>query len=298
MSRSKTIAPIVVIPVHAPTPTHDEIVSIRQCGKIFHNKEIAFLSPASLDLRTYFSIIPYASEFRVSRRWMNSISSYNRLRISLEFYKLFDSYTHILVHEPDAIVIRDELDNWCLQELDYIGAPFFEGFGFAQYKHDAYPIGVGNSGLSLIRTAAAQKVLRSETRWYHADRVPSDIFKALCGSRSALRRCLLGLGVAGELRGAWRLYQGNCDIFWGYTNCKPFGGHLVSQLCKEFRVGTVEQALRFSWGEVPRRCAELTNGALPLGFHGWSKNDRPWSKNDRNFLVSILQQQGVDFTLN
>src|SRR5262249_12461078 len=136
--------PIVVIPVHKPYPTRDEIVSIRQCGKVFRNKKIAFLAPERLDLRPYFSITPHASEIRVSNKWMGSISSYNSLMMSTEFYKLLNNYTHLLIHEPDAIVVNDELDSWCLQEIDFIGAPWFEGFSSAQYKADAYPIGVGN----------------------------------------------------------------------------------------------------------------------------------------------------------
>ena len=84
----------------------------------------------------------------------------------MEFYKLLDNYTHLLIHEPDAIVLTDELDSWCLQEIDFIGAPWFEGFSSAQYKHDANPVGVGNFGLSLIRVAAVQDVLRSKNRRY------------------------------------------------------------------------------------------------------------------------------------
>ena len=279
VSISKLIAPIVVIPVHKLHPTPDETVSIRQCAKVFRDKKIAFLAPERLSLQTYFSLIPCASEFRVSGKWMDSIDSYNRLMISMEFYKLLNNYTHLLIHEPDAIVVRDELDSWCVQEIDFIGAPWFEGLTRAKYKYDAYPIGVGNFGLSLIRLAAAQDVLKSTNRWYTFHKIPRDFLKGVLGSRSALRRSLLGLGVGGELRNACHLYGGNCDIFWCCT---------VPENFKEFRVASIEQALKFSWEVLPRRCAELTNGALPFGFHAWAKYDRA-------FLTSLLESIGVEF---
>jgi hypothetical protein len=277
-SISTPVAPIVVIPVHKPHPTPDETVSIRQCGKVFHDRKIAFLAPEGLRLQTYFSLIPRASVFRVADKWMGSISSYNTLMISMEFYELLNNYTHLLIHEPDAIVLRDELDSWCVQEIDFIGAPWFEGFSFARYKNDVYPIGVGNFGLSLMHLAAVRHVLRSKNRWYTFHKIPRDLVKGILGNQSALRRSLLGLGVGGELRNAWRLYRATCDHFWCCVVPENFEG---------FRVASIEQALRFSWEVLPRRCAELTNGALPFGFHAWAKYDRA-------FLSSLLKSQGVD----
>src|SRR5262249_5684883 len=156
------------------------------------------------------------------------------------------------------------------KEIDFIGAPWFEGFSNAQYRYDAYPIGVGNFGLSLIRVAAAQDVLRSKNRRYTFPQISGDFFRGILGRRSALRKSLVGLG----------LYRGNCDIFWCCV---------VPEIFKEFRVASIEQALRFSWEVLPKRCAELTNGALPFGFHAWSKHDRA-------FLTALLQQRGVDLT--
>jgi hypothetical protein len=73
---------------------------------------------------------------------MESVSAYNKL-MALE------SFSHMLIHEPDALVLRNELYDWCLAPHDYIGAPWFEGWQDARI--DAPIIGVGNSGFSLLR---------------------------------------------------------------------------------------------------------------------------------------------------
>jgi hypothetical protein len=198
--------------------------------------------------------------------------------IASTIYDALGGYSHLLVHEPDALVLRDELDHWCGRPFDYVGAPWFEGF--AEPKPDSVLIGVGNFGLSLLRLKAVRSVLASRARWYPFAVSMKDVIKGLLGSRGRLHRGWQGLGVGGQLRGASRLYDGHCDVFWSL---------FVPNLFPSFKIAPIAEALRFSWEVWPSRCFELCNGQLPFGFHAWARYDRA-------FLVPLLRQSGVDLS--
>lgn len=137
---------VVVIPVYRSRPSPSEIVSLRQCGKIFASRDVVILAPKHLDLGAYRELLPRSADLPVEMHWMSDISAYNRMMISPLVFSALDGYTHMILHEPDAIVLRDEIDYWCKQPFDYIGAPWFEGL--ANAAADAPVIGVGNSGFS------------------------------------------------------------------------------------------------------------------------------------------------------
>jgi Protein of unknown function (DUF5672) len=87
-----------------------------------------------------------------------------------------------------------------------------------------------------------------------------------------------GVGRAGTLRGASKIYEENCDIFWG---------QLVPKLVRNFRVAPPEVAVKFSWEVVPSRCYTLSNGDLPFGLHAWARYDF-------GFLKPLLERSGVE----
>ena len=85
------------------------------------------------------------------------VAAYSRLLLSPSFYRLFARYEFILIHQTDAIVLRDELDYWCSCPIDYVGAPWRSPWSLADLH---LPLGfgrrfyVGNGGLSLRRVSA------------------------------------------------------------------------------------------------------------------------------------------------
>lgn len=270
------IKPVVVVPVHKEKPSPAEIISLRQCGRVLGKHATKIVAPRSLDLGAYLELLPHASELRVDDHWMASIRAYNRMIMSPLLYSQLSDYTHMLLHEPDAIVLRDDLDYWCLQTIDYIGAPWFEGYGAA--KPDSPVIGVGNSGFSLHRLIASRRIVSSRRRWYPYRCVAKDLIRGLSGNRSRLRRGLKALLSSGQLRGAWQLYEGNCDAFW--SNVVPMVDH-------DFKVAKTEEAVLFSWEVQPSRCMKMTRGKLPFGIHAWAKYDFA-------FLAPYLHGAGVE----
>jgi hypothetical protein len=256
--------PLVLIPVHRAEPNADEAFSIRRCGQILGKHDITFLLPLTLNASAYRSLIPQASVCRVPARWMSTIQQYNRMLVNPSFYCMFHGYTHLLIHEPDALVFRDQLLHWCDQPIDYIGAPWFEGF--SNPAIDAPIIGVGNSGFSLIRLRAIKAFLVSTTRWISRKFVLRQILAVLRGQdcQYPLPSLLAMFGSAGSISGAHRVLEDHCDGFISEFSTK--GTPLLV-------IGSVEQALLFAWEVNPRHCFQLANGITPFGVHAWRRYD-------------------------
>jgi len=273
---NSSIKPVVVIPVHLPNPAAAEIVSLRQCGKVLSRWDIVILAPMFLDLTAYYKLIPNARELRVKPGWMESIKAYNQLMMSPVVFSALKEYSHMLLHEPDAIVLRDELDYWCNQPFDYVGAPWFEGFKDA--KGDAPVVGVGNSGFSLHRLEMSRYITVSRRRWYPWRQIVADLIQGALGNSSSLQRALFGVGSVGQMKGAWKLFRENCDKFWSY---------FVPEMFPDFKVAPVTSAVRFSWEAQPMTCMEMSQGKLPFGIHAWAKYDL-------DFLTPHLAAAGIN----
>src|SRR5262249_41021730 len=133
--------------------------SLRQCIKVLKDYDTCIIYPKGLDIDCYHKISDRLHFRYIDPYWTTNIHAYNRLLKRPLLYRMFSSYEFILVHQLDAFVFRDELSDWCQKGFDYVGAPWFDGFGAC--TEDSPFIGVGNGGLSLRNTKSALRVLRS-----------------------------------------------------------------------------------------------------------------------------------------
>ncbi|MEK6788301.1 MAG: DUF5672 family protein [Pseudomonadota bacterium] len=271
------INPVVIVPVHKEIPLPLERVSLSRCADVLGAYKIILVAPKGLSLDIYSEILPMASCLRIDEKFMANISAYNSMMISPVIVSQLDSYSHMLVHEPDAIVFRDDLYYWCWQPLDYIGAPWFEGYDNA--KFDAKIIGIGNSGFSLHNLDALRRITSSKHRWYPFKEILSDIIQGFKGDLRRLQKGLKAIGSAGQLRGAWKIYDGNCDLYWS---------NIVPKVDSKYRVAIISDALNFSWEALPSRCMELNSNKLPFGMHAWARYDI-------DFIKPYLVATGVNF---
>ncbi len=276
MIQKTFVKPVVVVPVHKALPDEMEIVSLNQCGRCLGGRDIIMLAPEGLDLGHYRELMPVLDDIRVSAHWMESIQAYNRLMISPLVYQAVRGYTHMLIHEPDAIVLGDELNHWCSEPYDYIGAPWFEGY--VDPLPEAQVLGVGNFGLSLRRVETALQITASRRRWYPFRQIVKDLIDGVQGDHDLLCKSIRGIGSAGKLREAWRIYTAHCDIFWSRD---------VMRASPNFYIPAAEVAVHFAWEALPSRCFEMCDGKLPFGIHAWAKYDLP-------FLLPFLKENGVD----
>lgn len=260
----------VVIPTHRATPTDDDLVSIRQATRVLARHDIHLVVPGELDVAAYRALFPSLIVTRVPERFFGSIAAHNRMLMSADFYERFGDHRFVLIHHTDAFVFRDELDEWCARDEDYIGPPWFAGFEKA--APDAPLVGVGNGGFSLRKVATFLSI----TRRLAAAEDHGIISRLPTTARLVLRRTLLpGARAARTPRWLYeRLFAsvcahfpGNEDLFWGLRVPRDLPG---------FRVIPAKDAVPFAFEVHPARLYELNGRRLPFGCHGWTKYDRPF----------------------
>lgn len=164
---------VVVIPVHTSNPSNYEIISLKQCFAVLKKHPIKIVAPNNLNLENYKKILSNFEVIYIDPKWQTSLINYNKLKLSRYFYSLFDSYEYLLTYELDAFVFKDELIEWCNKNFDYIGAPWFEKYGYA--TEDSKIIGVGNSGFSLRKIKSIVEVLENlENHNYNDNEICED----------------------------------------------------------------------------------------------------------------------------
>ena len=117
----------IVIPIYKESLTPEEIISLKQCYKVLNKHKIFFAAPTNLDIIPYKAIIGNIINIeRFEDKYFESISGYNSLMLSSEFYKRFKNNEYILIYQLDCHVFKDELDFWCDQGYDFIGSPWLD----------------------------------------------------------------------------------------------------------------------------------------------------------------------------
>jgi hypothetical protein len=143
----------IVIPVHRLPLRPHELASLTQMRHHLLCFDRIVVSPASLDTSS-LGLPTYAFE----DHWFESIESYSKLLLDQPFYAAFKNYDFILIHQLDALVFSSNLNDWCDQDFDYIGAPWF-------FNYAAKPAGglwaTGNGGLSLRKVRKFLKLLEN-----------------------------------------------------------------------------------------------------------------------------------------
>lgn len=116
----------VVIPIYKKTLSKYELHSFKQCIKILGNHHICLITHNDLDISFYLTILNKTNaHFSIkyfSPNYFDSVLGYNLLLLSNKFYSSFLEFEYILIYQLDAYVFFDNIDYWCTQEYDYIGA--------------------------------------------------------------------------------------------------------------------------------------------------------------------------------
>lgn len=267
------INPVILIPMHKQEPSPLEKLSLIQCQKILGSYPIYLLHPQGMSTRIYEAIFPTLRTLTAPPNSMSSISAYNKLMIAPFIYKALNSHSHILIHEPDTIVLKNDLHYWCEQDFDYISAPWFSSDAMEDLQLKA----TGNFGLSLIKTKNINTLFTDNPRWFSASMIVRELIRGLGGKKDAFSRAIKSMGSSGRLSGAHHIYEDHCDIFWSY---------LAPKVAPHLRIAPPEQAIYFSWEQSPKKCLSLCNGKLPFGIHGWPKHDL-------TFLGPLLLKSGA-----
>ena len=179
-------------------------------------------------------------------RFFASIHGYNELLLDIRFYLRFLAFKNILICQLDAVVVRDELRQWCDKGYSYVGAPWFAGYDVPTLPYQF--LGVGNGGFSLRRVAHFIRLLA----------IPRAI-RTLGGSPSLIEPTKWMFFLK-KIRGP-RVQE---DVFWS----------LMKDNYPWFTIPIPGIALKFSFEVAPRYLFELNGNQLPFGAHAWEKYDK------------------------
>ena len=149
---------VVLVPVYKPELDPFERYSLDRSLAVLRGRPVFFIGAEGADLAYYSCAYPAVPLLRYSPECFASIPGYNRLLMSTGFYSRFLDYEFLLILQTDAVLLRDDLDFWCAQPFDYVGAPWPDGVELfvnaGRFEGDCgrrVRAMVGNGGLSLRR---------------------------------------------------------------------------------------------------------------------------------------------------
>lgn len=243
----------IVVPIYRDYLEPFEVISLNQLSKQLGQYPITIIHPHKVnpsflkDHGFQFQTMSFADEF------FNGIYGYNKLMLSLDFYKSFDKYEFILIHQTDVYVFKDDLIKWCNKNFDYVGSPWIareqtniQNFIFLlnnfirkklnkKIKNRDHLFKVGNGGFSLRKVDKFIDICRNESDYIQnnivrtpSDFIPEDIF--------------------------WSLYAYNLD--------------------NSFLIPDYKTALEFGFDRRPHIAYKLNNNKLPFGVHGLNKKNK------------------------
>lgn len=156
----ETYEVIVVIPYYHSDLSKKERISLKQVQKVLHKYDLCFISP--LRLQSFFKDKTYQVEY-FENGFFESVSTYNQLMLTSEFYERFVKYRYMLIYQLDAFVFYDRLSYFCDLDYDYIGSPWIypERGLIRDVLRKEY---VGNGGLSLRNVGSCIKLLHDREK--------------------------------------------------------------------------------------------------------------------------------------
>lgn len=244
----------IVIPVYKDSLDKYEELSFRQCLKVLHKYRIILVTYQDLNLSVYHRLADengtHLDSVFFSKSFFEGIDGYNKLMKSKEFYSSFtSSYQYILIYQLDAFVFRDELEYWCNQGYDYIGAPWITSDG--EKPTDIGLWKVGNGGLSLRKISYCMKVLN---------------WKGPVLTYNYYRKWKYLPYILG-----WK----NNISYFRRSNMNEdllFSGFLSPTYLHPY-LPTPEKAACFAFEKFPSYLFHLCNNQLPFGCHAFLKSE-------------------------
>jgi len=244
----------IVIPIHKSSLNEYETISLNRCFKILSHYTITMIKPEGLDTSSIEHSYNFSNIEIFDSRFFDSISSYNHLLLSTNFYKRFEKSEYILILQPDVYIFTDNLPYWIEKGYDYTGAPWISSTSFSNSIHRIRML------THLFFTEKKDVVHRYETR----NRVGNGGF--------SLRKVSTHIKLSILMKENIKYYEDNQgtdqfneDIFWSIEPQKK--GY-------DYTTPSAKEARNFAFDINPKRNLRLNNHILPMACHGWFKGKR------------------------
>lgn len=248
----------IVVPVYLQTPKKDEIISFNQAKKILGKYPIILVCPDSLDTKEYEFLTTDVERF--DDKFFKGVKAYSELCLRKDFYERFRDYEYIMIYQGDGYVFRDELEYWCNQGFDYIGAPWFEGYDDAKPDADFIKF-VGNGGMSLRNVQKHISLFENKFQIHsYKDLADENKKKKLISNILNIPVNLIRFFEQFFVPTS-KLTRLNEDFY-----IAKYGPKL-----KDFKIPKPEDALKFAFENLPERLFEMNNKQLPFVCHAYLK---------------------------
>jgi len=259
---------VIIIPVYKITLTNFELISLCQCLKVLNKYDIYVVTYKELDLNIILNVFQKYNvicHFKIfDKSYFESISGYNHLMLSLDFYTRFRKYKYMLIYQLDAYVFRDELDYWCKKGYDYIGAPWFEEYGTFEDGKKLWK--VGNGGFSIRKIDSFIRLISFKGPILK----PYIIFKSIDLKKSTNLLRIISFSIAkcfgykNNISYLIRQNEENEDCFWTLT---------FEHSWVKIKIAPLDLAIEFAFEKSPAYLFNQKNYKLPFGCHAWEKYD-------------------------
>lgn len=258
---------VVVIPIYKESIEKDEKSSLLQCKNILNKYDIKFVCPEQLDTSEYENIVDF-EVVRLKNAYFEDTHSYSRMLLDKAFYEQFKEYEYMLIYQLDAWVFEDKLQEWCNKGYDYIGAPWFKGFGAAKKNSKMFKY-AGNGGFSLRKISTFIEILSHAEnsdvkiktfKEIYTKAGQSSIFNVFRISKSIKRY----LSEDNKLKVALKTTN-DCEDSIIANNLR--------RIYPQLNVAEAKDAKFFAFEVLPNRLFEECGKKLPFGCHAFKKYD-------------------------
>lgn len=233
---------VILIPLYKSTFNLLEQFSIDYLVGKKTVRKLVFIAPEGLNRDYYHSRYKEIEFVTFENRFFESVIGYNHLLLDVEFYKKFANYNYMLIHQPDALLLQDNLDYWMERQFDYIGAPWPNGVEmninvgkFRSVNGVNLKAYVGNGGFSL---------------------------RSIKGS-------IVLLNEFSEIKDYWIKNGNREDHFFAF----------MGMLSGSYKIPNQMVASQFSLEVEPEKYFTMNDEKVPTGCHAWWKHDLEfWKK--------------------
>lgn len=262
---------VIIVPIYNTELAPFERETLSYNKKNFKKYRVVIISPNYLKnhhrIKDYKNTLDAEVEF-FENKYFKSTRSYNKLMMSIEFYKRFYHFDYMLICQLDAVLLKPNLEHWCAKQIDYMGAPWMSKMN-DEYEIDSS----GNGGFSLRNIKKHLEVLNSKSMYmddYKLNHTPLRIGLKNLVILKILNKLSSGLKVNFPFINCYKLiFSGNEDYFWAFS---------AKFFVNEFNLGNRSESLAFAFEKNVERCLELNEGKCPTGIHAWQKYNPILSK--------------------
>lgn len=250
----------VLIPFYKKEISDYENISLQQCQKILSSHDIIAIKPDDFILPEFSQSINFFKTVSFDPGFFKSIAGYNGLMLSADFYKAFLDYEYVLIYQMDCFVFKDELNDWCDQNWDYIGAPWIKKTYHKNYLELQF------AKIKRYFSTNFNRLDNNEPNQYQLDNKVGNGGFSLRRVQKFYDLCLVMQPVIDHYLSA----KGNLhneDVFWSIE---------VNREKRILNIPDCSTALNFAFEVPPFKNHVLTENNLPFGCHDWDRYADYW----------------------